>query len=306
MTANVQASRVRGARRGLAIYFGCLVAGTVVCEGLLIRAGKPITEQVALVFALMWVPALASIVARLVQREGFHDVSFGLRGPRVRRMLALAWLYPLAVGLVAYGIAWLTRLDTFSPPSMASLGLEHAPTSEKLLVAIVFNLVIGPLFAALTAAGEEMGWRGYMLTRLIDARVPRPVLVSGVIWACWHLPLILGGVYATGPVPWLAAILFAVDVIVQSYLFARVRLESGSIWPAVVLHSTWNALIQGTFDRFTAGNNAAHASTIWTGESGVLVVAVDVLFTLLLVIRPWPFRHTPRDEPERTMSLLDV
>ena len=34
--------------------------------------------------------------------------------------------------------------------------------------------------------GEEIGWRGYMLTRLIAAGVPNAVLVSGVIWGLWH------------------------------------------------------------------------------------------------------------------------
>jgi membrane protease YdiL (CAAX protease family) len=51
------------------------------------------------------------------------------------------------------------------------------------------------------AAGEEIGWRGYMLTRLIDARVPAPILTSGIVWALWHLPLVLGGGYPVASSP---------------------------------------------------------------------------------------------------------
>ena len=38
-------------------------------------------------------------------------------------------------------------------------------------------------------AGEEIGWRGYLLPRL-SGRVGLPAasLIVGVIWACWHLP----------------------------------------------------------------------------------------------------------------------
>jgi hypothetical protein len=43
----------------------------------------------------------------------------------------------------------------------------------------------------MTAAGEEIGWRGYMLTRLVDAGIPRPVLASGLIWGLWHVPVVL-------------------------------------------------------------------------------------------------------------------
>jgi hypothetical protein len=82
------------------------------------------------------------------------------------------------------------------------------------------------VFSARVAAGEEIGWRGYMLTRLIDAGVPRPVLVSGVIWGLWHVPLILGGVYLAGPPPIVSALLWMVVAISFSFVFARLRLET--------------------------------------------------------------------------------
>jgi membrane protease YdiL (CAAX protease family) len=251
----------------------------------------------------MWTPALASLIARLALRQGFADVSFGLRGGQVRRMLMLAWFYPLVVGFVAYGIAWTTGLDEFTAPTMAKVGLEHAGPLVKLAVSVGINLTLGTVVSGIGAAGEEIGWRGYMLTRLIDAGVPRPILVSGLIWAGWHLPLIVSGQYAAGPRPALSALLFAMSVTAAAYVAARVRLESGSLWPAVLLHASWNSLIQGTFDRFTRGGDAAHTSTIWTGESGIVVVAIDVLLALALVVRPWPVRRSPNAEPTLRVSV---
>ena len=55
----------RQARRGLALYFAIVVPLTAVFEAILIGTGNPLW-----VFTLMWVPAAASIVARLVLREG--------------------------------------------------------------------------------------------------------------------------------------------------------------------------------------------------------------------------------------------
>lgn len=148
-------------------------------------------------------------------------------------------------------------------------------------------------------AGEEIGWRGYMLLRLFDAGVPRPVLVSGVIWAAWHLPMVLSGQYASGANPIAAAALFLIGVVSTSYLFAWSRLETGSVWPAIIGHASWNAVIQNAFDRSTAG------PSLWVGESGVLVVAANVLVVLLLVRGPWQIRRTPREEPRRTLTLQD-
>jgi uncharacterized protein len=290
------------ARRGLAVYLALVVLGSAVCEGLLLRSGDAIDKHPLLVLALMWTPGLASIVARLALREGFADVSFGLRGRHGLRMLALGWTWPLAVGIVAYGVAWTSRLDPFAPPAMSMLGLGDAPGLAKLTVSIGLNLTLGTAVGAIFAAGEEIGWRGYMLTRLIDAGVPRPVLVSGLIWASWHLPLIVSGQYAAGPHPALSAVLFVFCVTGAAYVAARVRLESGSVWPAIALHASWNALIQGSFDRFTRGRGWGPGATIWTGESGVLVVIVVLLFALAVVSRPWPVRRSPREEPASTLG----
>ncbi len=288
-------ARASRARRGLAVYFVLTLVGSGVCEGLILRAHGPIADQTLLVVLLMWSPGLAGIAARLVLREGFSDVSFALRGRHGLRMLALGWLYPIAVGLIAYGGAWLAGIETFAAPERSTVS---GPPLVRFAVSLGLNLTLGTLIGAVTAAGEEIGWRGYMLTRLVDARVPRPVLVSGLVWAAWHLPLIVSGQYAAGPYPLLSALMFIPDVVAAGYLTARLRLESGSVWPAVAFHASWNALIQGSFDRYTRGGGASHTTSIWIGESGILVVAVNVALVLLLTWRPWPVRRAPRAEPE--------
>src|SRR5712692_4975677 len=188
------ADRKHLARRGLIIYFGVLLTGSIVFEWLLLRAGDSIRNHVGLVLPLMWMPAVAAVVARRLLGEGASDVSFWLGGRAGGRMTLLAWLFPLAVGALAYGLAWSTGLAVFKRPDVPGLPAVTAPVAAFALL-LAIRLTIGVPIAALAAAGEEIGWRGYMLTRLIEAGVPRPIFVSGLIWAGWHLPLILGGVY---------------------------------------------------------------------------------------------------------------
>ncbi|MBL9040520.1 MAG: CPBP family intramembrane metalloprotease [Myxococcales bacterium] len=40
-----------------------------------------------------------------------------------------------------------------------------------------------------SAKRKQSGWRGYLLSRLVDSGIPRPILVSGLLWAVWHFPL---------------------------------------------------------------------------------------------------------------------
>jgi membrane protease YdiL (CAAX protease family) len=262
----------RAARRGLAVFFVIVVVLSGAIEAYIIMNPEFFGTLLG-VLALMWSPALASVIARLVLREGFSDVSFRFGGLRTLPWYALGLGVPLAVGIFAYGAAWLTGLVGVQGGAVAFLvGLVSAAT---------WITIYGFIFTA----GEEIGWRGYMLTRLIDAGVPRPVLVSGLIWAGWHLPLIFAGIYAAGPIPALSAVIFVVSVTSISFVFARMRLETGSIWPVIFAHSAWNAIIQGPFDRATTGANAA----LWTGESGILTVIVLVVVAVIVSRGSWTY-----------------
>ncbi len=284
------------ARRRLAVFLSLTMLVSLAIQATIYRRGGPIRSHNELVIALMWTPGLVSLLTRVLFREPLADVSLRPGRERARSYLT-AWLQPLAVGLLAYGLAWSTGLATFEAPATSSIGLAGMAPVPRFLISLAIGLVIGPPLAAITAAGEELGWRGYMLTRLLDARVPHPVLLSGLIWGLWHVPLIVSGQYAAGPSPVLSAVLFLCSVIAGGVVAALVRLRSGSVWPAVVFHSSWNALIQGPFDGFTRGGDASRTTSIWIGESGLAVVAVSVLVTLWLARSGLVVRRRPDDAP---------
>ena len=280
------------ARRGLAIFFAVLVPLSAIFEVLIITTG-----DFSWLVPLVWVPALASVVARLVLREGFSDVSFRLGGRRGWGAIVVALLFPIVVGLIAYGIAWMTTLARFAP--RADIAGDAASPLTAFAVILAASATIGTLTLTLTAAGEEIGWRGYMLTRLIDAGAPRPVLVSGLLWGLWHVPGTLTGVYATGPSPLLSAVLLMVTITSLGYVIGRMRLETGSVWPAIVVHAAWNSIIVGAFDSATTGAGAS----LWVGESGVLTAFTLVVAAFLFSRGRWTLRRQPeRDSPPDSTS----
>lgn len=264
----------RQARRGLIIYFAIVVVLSATIEGFIIS--NPDLD--GLIAVLMLVPAFASVLARLMLREGFADVSFRLGGRRGRNAILQALVFPVVIGLVAYGIAWTTGLARFDLPSVGGLAVPFA-------VGVVVGLIL--------ASGEEIGWRGYMLTRLIDAEMPRPILASGLIWGLWHVPLVLAGVYAAGSSPTMSAALIMVSITSLGYVIARMRLETGSVWPAIVLHTAWNRIIQGPFDGATTGTGA----TLWVGESGILTALALMIAAVIYSRGRWTIIRTlPKPE----------
>jgi membrane protease YdiL (CAAX protease family) len=239
-----------------------------------------VVPWLALIGALMFVPTTASVVARLALKEGFSDVSFRLGGRRGRNAILQALVFPLLVGLAAYGIAWATGLIGFGIPP-TGLGGWAAAIAVLLVLNIIFS------------SGEEIGWRGYMLTRLIDAGVPRPVLASGLIWGAWHVPLFLWGGFVQGVPPLLATALLMVVTPALGYVLARVRLETGSVWPAVALHVAWNVAIQAGFQPLASGAS----SQVWVGESGVITALVLVVGAAIYSRGKWTIlREPPKGE----------
>ena len=235
----------------------------------------------------MWWVAASSMIARLLLREPFRDGSFRWERWATTRAMLVAALMPMLIGGISYGLAWTTGLARFSPALVGGslfgfnlTGSGGAAFWKYLLV----SWIPGGLWACKAAAGEEIGWRGYMLTRLIRSGVPGPVFVSGLVWALWHLPLILGGQYGLVDAAPEAIAVFTVNIVGLGYILAWLRLSSGSIWPCILAHGMWNALIAGAFHDCTRGG------TEWVGESGVLTAIIVVLGAAGLNLL-WPVRQ---------------
>jgi membrane protease YdiL (CAAX protease family) len=96
------------------------------------------------------------------------------------------------------------------------------------------------LILALTdGLGEELGWRGYLLPRLlIRHRAFVASLILGLYWWLWHLPSVwTAGGAMEGQPPWL----LLADLLAKSLLFTYVFLGTqGSVFIAILLHASTN------------------------------------------------------------------
>ena len=177
------------------------------------------------------------------------------------RWSALAYVLPLGYATVAYGLVWLTGLGT------VDLG--------RFKTNVVAFVVLGSLQSLLSATGEELGWRGFLVPTLARTMsFTRTALVSGAIWAAWHMPLILFADYNAGTPTWYFALWFAVMVVALGVPFAWLRLRSGSVWPAAILHASHNLYIQAFFDRVTVDTGHTRWLTTEFGAATALAVVV--------------------------------
>ena len=93
--------------------------------------------------------------------------------PGAPRWLTLAYLLPVAYATVAYGLVWLTGLG----------GVDLS----RFKTPVVTFIVVGSLQSLLSATGEELGWRGFLVPTLAKTMsFQRTAVISGAIWAAWH------------------------------------------------------------------------------------------------------------------------
>jgi uncharacterized protein len=131
-------------------------------------------------------PFLAAVVV-LALAGGKAGVMILLRR-MVRWRVAPLWyaaalLLPVAIAL---GATVLNVLLGARPPSSAELGVWPR------LIPTYFLLLLIP---GIGGAWEDPGWRGYALPKLQVGRTALLAsLILGVVWAFWHLPLMVARV----------------------------------------------------------------------------------------------------------------
>ena len=281
-TTMQEAQSSQQAKQGLVTFFIILIIFLILGYWLKTTQGNS--------FVYFYAPGIASIITRLIRREGFKDVSFSFRGHNPKRTYLIALFFPVVVGFVAYGLTWVTELTEFDRSLSIAQQASPLPLPENPYLGFSYLLLLAWIIATLVfivnnALAEEIGWRGYMLTRLIDSGIRYPILIHGIIWAAYHYPLILGGKYSASGTGIFALAMFTIVATTFSYLLAWLRLDNGTIWPAVILHAVWNGVMQVGFDLVTLGENSA----LWVGESGIVLAVVLILFVLLLKKRYFQF-----------------
>lgn len=220
-------------------------------------------------------------------------LTLGERRGRTIGLVATAWfgvpvLTAVAIALSAALGLLSVDLDGLSlfRQSLLNAGREQAVQPDPTIMAviqIVTVFLIAPLINSIAAFGEEWGWRGWLLPRLMPLGTWRALLVSGVIWGAWHAPLTLRGYNYPELGAW-AAPMFVVFCVAFGSLLGWLRLRSGSVWPAVVGHGALNASAGLVL---LVGDAAAPPNLVVAGITGLVGSAlIAVLTAALFRLRP--------------------
>ena len=228
---------------------------------------------VPLAFIGGWGPSIAALIV---------TARAGRRGAIRRLMGSIAiWRVPARWYLVTFVLPPLVTAASLLIVDAGSGTLRQFDAAAALAgvpVAYMFALPFGPL-------GEELGWRGFMLPRLLSRSGPvKASLLLGSVWTFWHLPMMLWSPGASMP-SFMALSITSVAIYwvqvtaitaMMTVLFLRTK---GSVLLAILAHLTFNtaeAVLFGGLPQLAAERQRA-----------VYIVNVALLAILGLISLCW-------------------
>ncbi|WP_346949132.1 CPBP family intramembrane glutamic endopeptidase [Dyella sp.] len=276
-------------RYPVALYLALVVLLSTPYYVLLARSGSMDMGRGFVVHSLMWAPGIAGLLSAWLRHRSVAMLGLGWGRTRY---VAAGYVLPILYSLLAYVPLWLSGLapaafGEFARDCATRLHWQNAGLLAPALLQIFLTLTFGAIQSAASAAGEEIGWRGYLVPALREKYgMGATVLLSGLIWAAWHMPVIFFADYHSAAPQAYAVACFTLMVLITGGIAAWLRLRSGSVWPAIALHAVHNAFIQWLLDPMTdaSGNGAWYA-----GEFGVaLVIAAGIAAASLFARSPRP------------------
>jgi uncharacterized protein len=254
-----------------AAIFSVLVLLMAVGAALLIRI-LGLTGGMSMWILWSITPTAATLVMLLVvTREGYSKEGWKSLGLH-RLGLSVWWIAffgTLLITVAASAIVWATPLASFVMPEGGILNPVIGFLIQVLILALTFALA------------EEIGIRGYLLPKLLPLGRRQALVLSGLVWATWHMPLILlTTVFPVGN-KLISLPLFYGTIVAASFFYGYLRIYTGSVWPASIGHAVHNAA-WGVLGAFTATSSPVLVNKYLVGDFGLLILVGAAIGAVLV------------------------
>lgn len=262
-------------KKSIIVFFVIVIILSVIVETIYC-----VSNNGYLIIALMWIPALACLVANIVNyvqlKEKFNlkiflnRCGFKLTSPLY---ILMGIIIPFIYMLIPYRIYW-----SMYPNNYAYTGV---PFTTVLSDCFVYTIVC-VLSGLLTATGEEIGWRGFMVPALNERLgTKKALIISSIFWCLWHYPLLIWGGYMEGTPIVYSIVAFTLCIFPVGIILGLLRLDSKSMWPCAFLHAAHNAFDQSVFSLLTRGDNRM----FFVSETGIFTIVCAWVIAVIMYTR---------------------
>lgn len=194
----------------------------------------------------MLAPFMAHVLTRLITKEGFamtgkDSMMMGISFKNKNWIYFLfAMIVPWIYFEIGHALNFLIYPEIFDPE-----GYRKYEISKNMLILVPITSILQGTIVSFAAFGEEGGWRGYMMPKLMNLMgTKKAVLIGGIIWGLWHAPLTcVGHNFGTDypGFPYVGILFMCIFCTSFGIALTYVTVKSGSVWPAAIMHAVNNA-----------------------------------------------------------------
>jgi membrane protease YdiL (CAAX protease family) len=242
---------------------------------------------IGLAYLSMFLPAMAVLIVSLAMNDAPRICwnSFPVRYLPVALFLIPGVLHATMLPLMAIlkgGLEWQNWLTPQAD------GLYHTPDSrgwgtltiQGLVLHIALNAVAGVAIVSVFVFFEEIGWRAWLLPRLVDRLgVRHAVVVTAILWTLWHVPFQLSGIqHIAGVSPRTLAVTIAPGILATGLILGWLWLRTDSLWLVAIAHGASNNWGQYAFKYMEdSGIPNKDVIVLCVGSLALLVIGVLLL-----------------------------
>lgn len=271
-------------KKGIVWFLILTFFPTIILSLIFNRMQENIVDNIIIyqgIFSLivMFFPGISAlIVRRFISKERLNDsvIRFGSWKPYLQVSLLIPFLY-----IIIYAITGLLYQPDFTLKIfLTQTKIEDVPFSPSLVLLMYFilTLLITPTINFIPAFGEEFGWRGYLLPKLLPLGRKKALIISSIIWGLWHLPFIIllnSGDYSDKIA---GSLIFIVLITLLGIYIGALTLDNNSILLASYVHGIFNAQDHGIWIIIYPDYN--HLIGGGEGLIGIIVMLPVALFYL--------------------------
>lgn len=211
----------------------------------------------------MFCPAVGAVVVKFVYYRNERVLGLRLCSPKYI-------LYALLLPLFYFGVSYSLYL-ILNP--IAYSGVIYSNDPMVLIIIFISYFV--------SAAGEEIGWRGFLFPKLAELfGFNRAAVAGGLIWSFWHYPILIYYFFQS-PNGLYMLLMFTAEITLIGIIMAYLLLYSKSVLPATMLHACHNYFDQIIFGPMTNSLSVSY----FAGETGIFTLALVGLAVILIKIK---------------------
>lgn len=243
-------------------------------------------------------PSLAALLVTVIiyGRKGLKDLIVPFL--RVRNRFTFFWIALLGPGIIYVAAIGVHRIAGGELPPFIMI-LEEWKLLPLYLLFVVLMPWNGPI-------GEEIGWRGFALSRLQNKiGALRASLFIGIIWGVWHLPTFFHSMGVTGVLAGHYGILLFLLIytlgtvsnsIFMTWLYNKSRgsaLIAGVVWHAFT--NFWAPVLLSD-SSLTAAQEGTHLPTIAPDLYLVVIIALCAGAAIIAILTRGRLGLAPSNE----------